>query len=150
MNVDPSPVARDIRSLLSDAVEVYLESRSRSPAEHPEVTRVELALLVGPPASLYVDLDTRPDAQPDGDATHRCIAQSQQPGWKAFLAPQDKTVRFALPDGLSREFESDDVDQEFASFLVSVLNAAHKAGTFDRIADPRELLLTVTYEGCPV
>jgi hypothetical protein len=150
MTVDLSPVARDIRSLLSDAVEIYLQSRSRSPAEHPQVTRVELAFLVGPPPSLYVDLDTRPDAEPDGDATHRCVAQSQHANWKTFLAPQDKTVRFTLPDGSAREFDRDDVDREFASFLVSELNNAHEAGTFDRVADRGELMLTVTYEGCPV
>lgn len=152
MTVDLSQHAKDVRSLLSDAVEIYLQSRARSPREHPQVTRIELAFLVGPPPALYVDLDTRPNAQADGDATHRCVAQSQHPAWRAFLAPPagEKTVRFEFPDGSQREFECDDVDQEFAAFLKSVLEGAHADGTFDRIADGGRLMLTVTYEGFPV
>ena len=89
MNYDFRADARELRTLLGDAVDIYLLARGRSPAEHPDVTRVELAFLVGvpQPPSVYVDFDTRPDAEPDGDATHRCIAQLQRPKWTSFLLP---------------------------------------------------------------
>jgi len=107
---------------------MYLLARRRAPAEHPDVTPVELAFLVGvpQPPSVYVDFDTRPDAEADGDATHRCIAQLQRPKWTSFLLPPkgEKNFRATFPDGSVRETDADGVDRLLADFLVEVLGAA--------------------------
>jgi hypothetical protein len=154
--------AREVRALLGDAVEVYLQSRRRAPAEHPAVTRVELALLPGDRTAeptLYVDFDTRPGASWDGDANYGCIAEVSRPGWKALFDAGDGLVG-TLPDGSvvaapqgEGEF-GEEADDVVARFLIAALEGAREEGVFDRAAEPgvarAALRLTLTYNGNPV
>jgi hypothetical protein len=146
----------EISALLDEDVDVYRLSRGRDAAGHRPVNRVELAFLCGDRGngpSLSVDFDTRPDAEPDGDADHRCIAQLQLPRWTALMFPPkgDRTLRLTFPGGSVHEGTADDLDQFLARFLASTLRSAHADGVFDRIAaDPSVLRLTLTYIGNPV
>ena len=160
MEYDFADDARDVRSLLGDAVEAYLHSRDRAPAEHPAVSRVELSLLPGDATTeptLYVDFDTRPGASWDGDANFPGIAEVSRPAWKdLFLAaPGDGVVgKFpdvsvhAAPDGQGEYGE--DADDVVARFLIAALAAARAEGVFDRVAEREGLRLTLTYDGNPV
>ena len=154
MDYDFRPDAVELRSLLNDAVEMYLLARRRAPEEHPLVTRVELAFLVGVPQPpvVYIDFDARPNAEADGDATHRCIAQLQRPKWTSFLLPPkgEKSFRATFPDGSVRETVADDVDRLLADFLLEVLGSADVDRVFDRVTGDRAPGLTVTYQGAPV
>jgi hypothetical protein len=146
----------EICDLLRDAVEIYLLSHGGDAAGHPPVTRVELAFLCGDgsqPPGLYVDFDTRPEPEADGDADFGSIAQLQLPRWARLMSGDgaDRTLTATFPGGSVHEGTADDVDGLLAKFLASALRSAHANGTFDRVAaDPSRLRLTLTYVGNPV
>ena len=101
MHYDFTADARDVRALLSDTADIYLHSRSRAPDEHPQVTRVELAMLPGDGTiapALYVDFDVRPEPEPDGDADFRCIGEPHRLGWMALFKSTDGLTA-SFPDG---------------------------------------------------
>lgn len=152
MDVDLSGDACEIRTLLTDSANLYLQSRQEAPADHPLVRRVELAFVMGTPQPpvVSVDFDARPDAEDDGDASHRCFAQWHCPAWGRFLSLGDEIARFTFPDGSVYETDSDGVDRTIGVFLAGVLNDARARGTFDAIKDHDELMLSVTFEGFPV
>jgi hypothetical protein len=136
---------------LRDAVQEYRAKHLRSPAEFPELTRVELAFLCGDgttPATLYLDMDDRPDAEADGDATFRCVAELKRPGWSAFLLPPkgDRQFVATLPDGSVREGD-DETDAICADALAGLLLSAKAAGVFDALPAAADLMLDVTYQG---
>ena len=158
MRYDFTNDAVDVRALLSDTVDVYLHSRSRAPDEHPQVTRVELALLPGDGTiepSLYVDFDVRPEPEADGDADFRCIGELHRPAWMPLFFSEDGLTA-TFPDGSVRTAPDgpgeygDDADDVVARFLFSCLSSAHADGVFDRVADRDTLKLTLTYNGNPV
>jgi hypothetical protein len=139
-----------VHEWLRAAVRKYRTDHLRSPAEFPKLTRVELAFLVGTPSppTLYLDLDDRPDAEADGDATFRCVAELQRPGWSAFLLPPkgDRHFVATLPDGSIREGD-DAADALCAEALAGLLLSAKAAGVFDLLPAAADLMLDVTYAG---
>ena len=140
-----------VHEWLRGAVQEYRAKHLRSPVEFPELTRVELAFLGGDgktPATLYLDLDDRPDAEADGDATFRCVAELKRPGWAAFLLPPkgDRQFIATLPDGSVRGAD-DETDALCAQALAGMLHSAKAAGVFDPLPAAADLMLDVTYEG---
>ena len=158
MHYDFAKDARDVRALLSDTVDIYLQSRSRAPDEHPQVTRVILAILPGDGTiepSLYVDFDTRPDAEFDGEGDFRCIGELHRPAWMPLFFSEDGlTATFpdgsvhTAPDGPGEY--GDDADDVVARFLFHCLASAHSDGVFDRVSDRDAVKLTLSYQGNPV
>ena len=158
MHYDFTQDARDVRALLSDTVDIYLLSRSRAPHEHPQVTRVILTIMPGDGTiepSLYVDFDTRPDAEFDGEGDFRCIGELARPGWMALFKSTDGLTGW-FPDGSvhtapggSGEY-GDDADDVVARFLFYCLATAHADGVFDRVSDRDRVKLTLSYQGNPV
>jgi hypothetical protein len=161
MHYDFSADAADVRALLSDAVEIYLHSRGRAPGDHPQVTRVELAVAPGDGTiepELYVDFDVRPQPEADGDAAFRFVASLHRPQWmeRLFFVPEGESLTVTFPDGSSHSppegqgTYGEDVDDLVARVLASCLNDAFAAGVFRRVSDPPGPRLTLTYDGNPV
>jgi hypothetical protein len=142
-----------VHEWLRTVVQEYRAKHLRSPAEFPKLTRFELAMLVGSPnpPTLYVDLDDRPDAEADGDATFQSVAELKLPGWSVLMLPPKGDQQFiaTLPDGSVRE-EDDETDAICGEALAGILLSAKAAGVFDPLPAATDLMLDVTYQGARV
>ena len=140
-----------VHDWLRGAAEQYRARHLQSPSEFPVLTRVELAFLVGQPnaPTLYLDLDARPDAEADGDATFRSVAELARPDWRPFLSPPagDRHLVATFPDGSTEQATTDEVDGLLGRALAALLLSARDAGVFDSMPAVPELQLDVTYQG---
>ena len=153
MRHDFTPDAAAIRAFLARAAEKYTQQHSALPRKFPLVTRVDVAFLVGTPSVpvLYVDFDTRPGAELDGDATHRCFAELQLPQWERVMRPERNEVLIAtMPDGSEQQADDDGIDRLLGRVLVEAFKAAAGGGAFDTLPMTPDCDFGITYEGCPL
>ncbi len=131
-----------IRTFLKDAVRDY------SAKQHPAVTRIDLAFSLGDSEStlwVHLHLDTKAGGEPDGDPTHRDLAQLERQSWLAAVQAvcNDELVAVVKLDGKTQECDAGALGQQVGVFLVSMLQEARAAGIFAGLPKARRCELGV-------
>ena len=146
MNIDFRKDATDLQAFIVTTLADYGRTPSSDRGRHAPITRIGLWFWLGDggPGAPYVaiQLDTRPDAEPDGEWTFEHFAMLERPHWREPLdalsnvvdgvvvpgraSRSDVSVTF--PDGSTRRVRSAETDQLCGDFCVEVLKSTAAAG----------------------
>ena len=134
MNIDFRQDAADLQAFIGKTLGDYGSTPSSDRGAHDPITRIGLWFWLGDggPGAPYVaiQLDTRPDAEPDGEWTFEHFAMLERPHWReafdAHDAGEELTITFR--DGSSRKLRNNEMDQVFGDFCVDVLKSTAAAG----------------------
>jgi hypothetical protein len=143
VTLDLSKDAVVLRKTLKHALSKYtaLNKTAASYPSHPPLTRVDLTFDLSDGGDVlpyvWLELDTRPGADPDGTHTHERFAALDRPLWReAFRAYCDETqVTLRLPDGstcVCRQADADKGDpltEGIGEFLVELLKSMRADGS---------------------
>lgn len=141
----------DVDALIARAVRAFLASGS--PAEL--VSRFDIIFSLGDTESIpwiFVNIDTKPGAKPDGSPTHPNVASLMRPDWLPFVnaVADDMKVRVVLPNGTIQSCEGDELLGTIGDFLVETLLGARARGVFFELQkrDEAELGVADPTTGC--
>jgi len=134
VNIDFRKDAADLQAFIVKTLSDYAATRSSDRGRHDPITRIGLWFWLGDggPGAPYVaiQLDTRPDAEPDGEWTFEHFAMLERPQWHAALDARDagEQLHITFKDGSTRKLRNNEMDQVFGDFCVEVLKSTAAAG----------------------
>jgi len=135
MNIDFRRDAADLQAFIVDTLTNYAAVPASERGRHDPITRIGLWFWLGDGGDnspyVAIQLDTRPDAEPDGEWTFEHFAMLERPHWRAPIeslidGADDVTVTFK--DDSTRKLRSAETDQVFGDFCVDVLKSTAAAG----------------------
>ena len=140
MKIDLRPDAAAIKSMLRDSAARYAKMNASDAKKNPPVTRLDFTFWLGDggPAPPYIllNLDTRPDAEPDGEWSHAEFATLERPNWKSAIDAAldgEEEVEATLADGSAQPLSGDNLEQTIGEFLVAVIKSARDEGSLQNL-----------------
>jgi hypothetical protein len=129
--------ADDVQGMLAKAIGKYIAKHKTAATakKHPPVTRIDLIYSLGDSVStpwVYLNLDTKPGGEPDGNPTHPDFAKLTREDWlPAFRAVcEEETVSVVRQDGKSKKCDEAALRETIGKFLVDMLLEAREKGVF--------------------
>ncbi len=128
VEIDLRNDVKDIHAMLTDGV-----SRYAARSADPPVSAVSLTYDCGFGAHVHLQLDSRPDFEPDGTWTHEAFGNLERPDWeKAYTTLQESDLRMTLADGSVRTIPAGTDDETYVTvfglMLVDLLKSVRDTG----------------------
>lgn len=133
--------AADLRAALAKFVQRYAEAQGRASKEfHPPIARIDLLYSTGDGTAtpfVMLNIDTRPNSEPDGVHTHPLFDFLEFADWGAAIRylTERETSRISIvqADGELIECSLGEFERHIGTMLVAVLKTARDQGLFAKL-----------------